>query len=604
MKNLTTTVLLLLVSTFLHAQSIIPITRIDGVGAGNNFLKLSEETRLSILNNTFDGEITYLPDHGPIKITVTNPNNFTIGDYELTLIDEELTNDMLDLDVFWQLTHIQSGTTVVSDLTITAAPEQAVPEFGISVEMIQTVDPGKMGPNNGALGISLEYEDSQGPQWFSGIPDGYHPEYLNYIVTEDGEVDEALDPNQDLSSLGEGLFVPYTLCNWRSTFSSYGYISPSWFNAFSEIVRVGNPLDSLNNVNVVFTADKNLWSRCVILETASPEYYHQNGLGLATEENTTQGCEVVSIDLRGALSVGPDDANLDGLPDPDGDTYMGEPRIGMGWFPGYAIDVETGKRLNILFGENSTYSLDLDSALLEQYDISSDDFDTAPTGRDMLWNPTSQKEIEAGDSDGFPYQYYLGGQHFVYVTRQEYDECEFLYEKLNCSTSSINKVNALRRLTWTAMPVLAEGTSLLPLAEGLIPNDLTIKLRVDNPFQVRVGTGQLNGYPTYQFEVNEESVSVNSPQQASWTESVFISPNPTRSADQQSLQLHNLPDACTISLYNLTGQQLLSKDFSGIPSASVVSISSTEIPSLNKGIYFVRIQQNDRSWKVLKWVVV
>jgi hypothetical protein len=26
---------------------------------------------------------------------------------------------------------------------------------------------------------------------------------------------------------------------------------------------------------------------------------------------------------------------------------------GMGWFPGYAINLETGERLNIVFGENS-----------------------------------------------------------------------------------------------------------------------------------------------------------------------------------------------------------------------------------------------------------
>ena len=30
----------------------------------------------------------------------------------------------------------------------------------------------------------------------------------------------------------------------------------------------------------------------------------------------------------------------------------------MGWFPGYAIDVESGCRLNIFFGENSVYRPD------------------------------------------------------------------------------------------------------------------------------------------------------------------------------------------------------------------------------------------------------
>ena len=29
----------------------------------------------------------------------------------------------------------------------------------------------------------------------------------------------------------------------------------------------------------------------------------------------------------------------------------GSGRKGMGWFPGYAIDIETGERLNIVFAE-------------------------------------------------------------------------------------------------------------------------------------------------------------------------------------------------------------------------------------------------------------
>jgi hypothetical protein len=43
---------------------------------------------------------------------------------------------------------------------------------------------------------------------------------------------------------------------------------------------------------------------------------------------------------------------------------------GRSWFPGYAINVETGERLNIIFGEDS-----------RQY---------TNNGRDMKWNPTSR----------------------------------------------------------------------------------------------------------------------------------------------------------------------------------------------------------------------
>ena len=60
----------------------------------------------------------------------------------------------------------------------------------------------------------------------------------------------------------------------------------------------------------------------------------------------------------------------------------------MGWFPGYAINLETGERLNIMFGENSWL--------------------VADNGRDMKWNPSSR----IYDASGQPV---FGGQHYVYI---------------------------------------------------------------------------------------------------------------------------------------------------------------------------------------------
>ena len=42
----------------------------------------------------------------------------------------------------------------------------------------------------------------------------------------------------------------------------------------------------------------------------------------------------------------------------------------LGWFPGYAIDIETGERLNIIFSEDS--------------------WQTSENGSDMKWNPTGR----------------------------------------------------------------------------------------------------------------------------------------------------------------------------------------------------------------------
>ena len=73
-------------------------------------------------------------------------------------------------------------------------------------------------------------------------------------------------------------------------------------------------------------------------------------------ENQTEG-DADIMNLRDHASV-----------DKDGNDIAGE--TGMGWFPGYAIDVKSGARLYMAFGENS--------------------FLAGDNGADMIWNPTNR----------------------------------------------------------------------------------------------------------------------------------------------------------------------------------------------------------------------
>ena len=90
----------------------------------------------------------------------------------------------------------------------------------------------------------------------------------------------------------------------------------------------------------------------------------------------------------------------DGLPDGSLDVN-GDTIYGLGWFPGYAIDIETGERLNIIFSEDS--------------------WQTSENGNDMIWNPTSNIVTQQFPSYDNTTQttsggnYLLGGKHFVYV---------------------------------------------------------------------------------------------------------------------------------------------------------------------------------------------
>src|SRR5690606_21850948 len=92
---------------------------------------------------------------------------------------------------------------------------------------------------------------------------------------------------------------------------------------------------------------------------------------------------------------------------------------GMSYFPGYAINQETGERLNIIFGE--------DSWLKEH------------NGGDMIWNPTTEDVIIDSVTFSTVYPVY-GGKHVIYVLKSKYDGCEDFRAAYN--VGSIVKVEA------------------------------------------------------------------------------------------------------------------------------------------------------------------
>lgn len=565
------------------------ITRIDGVGAGNNFLEITDQTVEKILDGSFNGEIVYRANQGPIIVKNMPQSTMTLGEYEVTLFDANMANDTLEPEIYYKLTYLPTGAEVISDFTIEDMPTQSFSDYGLELTLNQTLEPGDLGPNNGAIGVAIQYDDPNGVEWFRGIPD--QPDgHLDYI-----DEDHFSDPNQDLSQMGDGWFVPYRLCEYRPNPApnnySYGYLSPVW-RSNGSLVGGGNSLKGvegllkLNNVDIVFTSNKDLWSRCVVIETADADYYGY--LNLDTEGDAEK------VDNRARPSVSKEDADGDGLADPDAD-----PRLGMGWFPGYAIDVETGKRLNIFFGENSTYSLDLNQSDLDKYGIEPSDFkDETPTGRDLMWNPTDEFFVDAGDSTGYPFQYYLGGQHFIYISTTEYDECAFIHDRLS-SSSNLKKVKPLKEITWVSMPMLTLGNSLLSYADGLIPNDLKIQLRVDNPYQVETGTGEFNGYPTYRFNI-ENPLSSNEPEAM---ETLRLEPNLYNAGiGNNAVYLKNLPQKATISLFS--GNGFLLSQFENDSAWKIDMDISPFLPkSLSAGIYFVKVQGVKGGIKTLKLIV-
>ncbi len=527
------------------------ITRISGVGVGGNFLDMDSTMYDKILEGGFNGEIVYQEGAGPIDVKIYDPINVQDGNFSLEIIGDEANDDSCKLspDAKWVLTNNDTGEKISSEQSIETLNEQLIPEFGISLAIKQSVEPGKNQNNNGAIDVVSEYQNDLGQRWYSAlIDDGQGLDLppnlipiLNFMRTGSGEAFNEQDLDSDFSTLGERTWYPFFLTDGRSEDENNNalpfYLTPAW-EGRQETLNLLNKrgLEPLNNVDVVFTSDKSKWSRCIVVETGSPNY--------ELFGYTNQG-GVDNMDVRDAPSV-----------DKDGNT---EGSTGFSWFPGYAVDVETGKRLNIFFGENSIYGNDY-----------TDFIDGGnPIGADMMYNPTSQFFTDIPTTNnGDPISIIAGGQHIVYVTQQDYDGCADLHERI--TGSSIKKLEAYLAVTWASQSLLPEGTSMLSYADGAVPNDLIVKLRVEN------GYGKETVYnsddpdvcsvegenPVYEFEISgKQTTDVEVEKANDALSMVNVVPNPyygfstyESSQTNKTVKITNLPDEATVTIFSLDGK--------------------------------------------------
>ncbi len=568
------------------------VTRIEGLGVGNNFLDVSEEVRLAMFEEITNGNITYLNGSGPINVKVYNPIDIIDGDFELTFVDPS-GNGQVNNNTKWLLKHLSDGSNddILSAETIEKLNEQTIAEYGFSISIVQTPEPGDLTDDkNGAIGFDLAYKDVSGPEWMAPLP-------LVGDISFIGVQTATKDPKLGLANMAGGYFYPYSLCDYQPP----QIISPAWQSANNGIVVAQNLLSKLNNVDVVLTSDKSKWSRCIVVETANKDYGPDTGLGLATEGL------VKEFKIRAGASVG-SDSNPDGN---GSDT-------GMSWFPGYAVDLETGKRLNIFFGENSTYSCEIAPNLCDE---DSDFGVDGPTGRDMIWNPGSQIVINTGGLFNL-YNWYGGGQQFVYVTDQEYDKCASIKQKLE-STSTFDNATAIQNVKWTGTIIPAINQRLLSYDEGIIPNDVLIKLRVDNSYKKAATNGQMN---KYLFSFNGARASENETEQEinQQLDAINVVPNPyygfssyETSQFTNIIKVTNLPAKCTVTIFSLDGkfirqynrnEERMDKDANYAPVLQGQIAPDVEWDlknnkgiSVASGVYLIHINADGLGERVIKW---
>ena len=537
------------------------ITRIDGLGAGGNNLDISDASRTAILNKTTKGEITYKAGRGPINVKVYNPLEVKNGKFELTFVDANMTNSILDNPVRWILTNLTDNSKVTSDVSIDRLNEQVIAKYGFSVGIGQTKDCGqdaqfdKTG-SNGFIGGSIEYKDPAGANWFFAVPDegGANAagggQFLDFAKNAAGEELNIFDKDQaSTTKILGGAFFPYAVADYRTrTIGTAGtiapYVTPAWFNNSNNtnyLLSAKTAFAKLANVDIVMTPDKSKWSRCVVIETMNTMHKAD---GLESEKGGL--LKGNNFDMRAGKSVGSDT-------DPNA---ASDGTLGKSWFPGYAIDVETGERLNIFFGENSGFD-PANETLKDGFRF------TQPlTGRDMIWNPTSDVFVQS-NPQGNPtvINFPVGCGHYIYVTTQKYDGCAELYTSGAAGVLKFNR-DISKAVQWTCMPI---ASRLLSYKDGIVPNEAVVKLRVENPYQVvdqTVATVK-RGYPTYQFTIEgAEAGAINTPELVkNELDAINVVPNPyyaysayELSQFTNTVKITNLPAKCVVTIYTLDGK--------------------------------------------------
>jgi len=609
----------------------VQVTRVDGAGNQGVFLELAEGMHDRILSPDFDGVIEYRSGNGPIDVRVVNPIEVVEAELELSFFNNDGSTVVSD-STRWVLKDLNANREVFSDFSLARLNEQILQDYGIAISMYQADTVGSRGnslaapSNNGTVGAAVTFEDMDKPMWFAGVPslatvqffDGdarpFFP--LKYIKNGNNEADNAKDPTQALHRIGNGFFAPLGIIDYRVPGGPGSFlISPMLINATAgSLLRDASPLGLTNNVDIVFTSDKSKWSRCVVVQTSN-QFYRSSGFPPADNANQFDYRDHPSIGIDGRYATS--DGTKTGTPITTASENPADPNYiaprGMGWFPGYAIDVVTGKRVNIFFGENSSF----DASYATLYD------NEVTVGDDMIFNPTSQFAIP--EFFGSPMGLLLGGQHFIYVTRQEYDQCRDIHNRFIPRRNPVTKRLGFVNITWAGVPLLTPGTELLSYEDGLIPNDVTLKLRVNQRFRSAVGSGENNGLPKYRISLRGLApTELDRPGVENQLAMINVVPNPYYgysayeiSQFTNTVKITNLPDKCTVTIYTLDGKFIKQFRRDETPSNTMGSNPGTRTkqtaPALEwdlrnnrnipiaSGVYLIHVDAGPLGERVLKW---
>lgn len=540
----------------------LPITRHDGYGNGGVNLELTAASEAAILANTSSTgvPVSYEIGSGPVYIKVFDPNKIKKMNYKLVFTPDMKSYYLKNADTGDTL--MMSDTTY--SLTNTLTDNQQIAEIrkyrtlpngkrildsreslGFYIVVNNTF--GKPGDafaylnnKNNFLGASMTFKDAS-KNWLTGYNGKLDLLVSNPIVQGWIEGNANLDPDAVYSDVLGATWAPYKIM--RAVSSENAKTTPLLDPGSKNAAR--SKLDSIGSYDIVFTSDTSKWSNCVVLESggaAEPNEGGQKRLNLRKKD----------------IGYG----------------------MGRSKFPGYAINLETGERVNIFFAEASALVND--------------------NGNDMLWNPTSNSNF-----------FDKGGRHYIYVTRRKYDNCNAIYNLLsanNFDPANTNKYAVFSMVDWVNVPLLREGQQLLS-------TDVKVRLRVAKPYDANRLTGSNNGYPEFTFNdintVRGATDDENTNKKLS-LDFVNVVPNPyyaysSYEPDRNDFRVRvtNLPANATISIYTTSGI-LVRRISKSDPLQTYIEWdlrNANRIP-IASGVYLIHVNCPGVGEKTLKWMGV
>ncbi|MBK7763416.1 MAG: T9SS type A sorting domain-containing protein [Bacteroidetes bacterium] len=601
----------------------LQLTRIEGIGNNGTAMELTEASEAEAMVSPYRSlHPTYKSGTGPMTMMVVNPDSIKAGTYEVffkvdsftTTTSGEVCNMAVPSKTKWFVRRTDAGAgpndTVYNEVAISEYSEKYLRKYkefdwGLSGGATQQIRPGDnpKSMENGLITSSVIFDDINNP-WLSGVADEDGESFNNWIragVDFQGRIPSQttcelkdFDNSYDAPPLGGDTPIINNLDQLgtfekvvNGTFAPYNMVTNlnldecGWGLMYGTGDRTTNRLQNTYGVDIVFTSDKSKWSRCPVIEMAD----HSGAL-------IAEG-GAYKYNIRKHLGWNGD---VDGAGNPVYSTNTSD--SGMSWFPGYAINVETGERLNISFGEESPNIFD--------------------RGNDMIWNPTNRVFDEVTFASRW------AGKHIIYVSRTKYDEGAWLASKLRVNSNSNSKPElreAYRTMMWVGVPRLRTGSEFTSAAKGFIPTTARVRIRVTRPYAQYIPDADTNamrnnGWPLYSFNTADIAPARIGDGRNNFTnnkdevfKNIFVVPNPYYAYSEyeenrleNKVRIVNLPEKATIKIFTTDGVLIKTIRKTDYKTNFVDwDIKNDKGISVASGMYLVHVNLDGIGETILKW---